>query len=239
MNHAEAKVECGIQVDADSMLQQSIVISAMHHQRADEQLPEIRGFVRSPFNPLVYHSVQQAVLAAGMQHGSWPDSSRIGIVLGSMFIDAVTEEESWRDLLQGKKLSPIMFPQSVPSAIIGLLARDLSIHGPMSCISASQDSWSIMLDMAQAWIADDYADIVVLTVCEVPSLRSEAWEEEQGISHDWSGGVWTLIVEKPDQAVQRGLLDRAVTFQQFRDRYVDTSSPCCGMLGSILGRNTR
>ncbi|GIQ68871.1 hypothetical protein DUZ99_19320 [Xylanibacillus composti] len=211
------------------------VIPVVHQQRAGDPLPEIRGFVRSPFNPLVYHSVQQAVRAAGREEGGWPDPARVGIALGSMFVDAVTEEESWHDILQGKKLSPIMFPQSVPSAIIGLLTRELAIHGPMTCLGSSRNNWSIMLDMATDWITSDYADIVVLTACDVPSLRSRAWEEAQGTADGWIGGAMTVILERTEHALGRGRLQGALSLQQFRQRYVGHKSALPahrGLLGS-------
>ncbi|MFD2670780.1 beta-ketoacyl synthase chain length factor [Marinicrinis sediminis] len=133
-----------------------------------------------------------------------------------MFVDAQTEEETWKDLLMGKKLSPIMFPQSVPSAIIGYLARELSIHGPMTCMGASQEGAGILLMQASDWLEDGLADCVIMTVCDVPSLRARAWLREQGQSEEMAGGVMTIVLENRQHAEARGAQMKA-TFQQWME----------------------
>lgn len=125
-------------------------------------------------------------------------------MLGSMFVDAVTEEETWKDVLQGKKLSPIMFPQSVPSAVIGYVSKELNIHGPMSCMGADKWGAYTVLEQAADWLRDDAADIVLVTFCDVPSLRSKAWLEQNIPGHPFVGGVVSVTLEKTVCAVKRG-----------------------------------
>ncbi|MFD2670781.1 hypothetical protein [Marinicrinis sediminis] len=52
-------------------------ITGFHQQLADEAVPAIRGFVRSSFNPLIYHSVRQAAEDAHLeQAGIQPGAPR-------------------------------------------------------------------------------------------------------------------------------------------------------------------
>jgi|GEM_PF-3555467 len=182
-----------------------IVVSGLHQQGAGEPVPNVRGFVRSPFNPLIYHSVKQAAEQAALTREALPPDRR-GIMLASMFTDAVTQQETWTDMINGKKISPIMFPQSVPSAIIGFLAKELNIHGPMTCLSASRSGTELALRQAADWLADGDADAVAVTLCDVPSWRAQAWVEQFGgrDGAGFGGGVVTAVLELAALAAARG-----------------------------------
>ncbi len=181
--------------------QEQYGITGLHMQAVEEPVPAVRGFVRSPFNPLIYHSVKQAAAGTAIASELAPD--RKGILLGSLFVDAVTEEETWKDLLQGKKLSPIMFPQSVPSAVIGYLAKELDIHGPMSCMGASRDGLAILLQQAIDWLEDDEADAVQVVCCDVPSIRAELWAR-QFANRSFGGGAVSFVIERRSWATKQG-----------------------------------
>lgn len=154
----------------------------------------VRGFVRSPFSPLIYHCVMKAAEGTAIAGSLSPE--RKGILLGSQFVDTVTQEETWKDLIQGKKLSPIMFPQSVPSSVIGFAAKQLRIHGPMSCMGAFRDGLSLLVQQAIDWMEDDEADAVLVVCCEVPSISAELWTKTY-VGHDRSvgGGAVGFVIE--------------------------------------------
>lgn len=188
---------------AEDEWNRNYTVTGFHKQSASVAVPAVRGFVRSPFNPLIYHSVKQAAEEAGIVGGL--PSERKGIVLGSLFADAVTEEETWKDLIQGKKLSPIMFPQSVPSSVIGFLAKELGIHGPMSCMGAYRSGLQLLLQQAIDWIEDDEADAVIVTCCDTPSIRAKLWAQHfLGNSRLFGGGVVSFVVETRTFSAGRG-----------------------------------
>lgn len=169
-------------------------ITGFHKMRSDEPVPAVRGFVRSPFNPLIYHSVKQAYKSACMTDEL--PAERKGILLGSMFVDAITQEEIWRDLIHGRKVSPIMFPQSVPSSIIGYLAKELEIHGPMSCMGASRNGLQLLIRQAMDWMEDDEADAVIVCCCDIPSIRADLWTKAYlGEERSFGGGVISFVIE--------------------------------------------
>lgn len=188
--------------DVTELWNSRYVITGLHRQRADESVPAVRGFVRSPFNPLIYHSVRQAYDSAGFSNTLLPE--RKGILLGSMFVDAITQEEIWKDLIHGRKVSPIMFPQSVPSAIIGYLAKEIGIHGPMSCMGTSSLGLQLLLQQAIDWIEDDLSDAVIICCCDIPSIRAELWTKAYvGADRTFGGGVISFVVESMQRASDR------------------------------------
>lgn len=184
-------------------------ITGLHQQSANDDFPMLRGFVRSPFSPLVYHSTMQAAEQAGLTNSSiCPD--RKGIILSSMFIDGVSEEEQWKDLLEGRKVSPMMFPQTVPSSIIGFINKDLSIHGPMTCISPSPyaDGLRMALQQAADWMEDGDADLVMVVFCDVPLLRAKQWALDEAVRRkhalEFCGGAVSFVLETAEHAHARG-----------------------------------
>uniref|UniRef100_A0A4Y8Q6T2 Beta-ketoacyl synthase-like N-terminal domain-containing protein n=2 Tax=Paenibacillus athensensis TaxID=1967502 RepID=A0A4Y8Q6T2_9BACL len=142
---------------------------------------------------------------AALTRESLPTDRR-GIMLASMFTDAVTQQETWTDMINGKKISPIMFPQSVPSAIIGFLAKELNIHGPMTCLGGSRNGVKLALQQAADWLIDGDADAVAVTFCDVPSWRAQAWVEQFGGREgaSFGGGVVTAVLEPAALAAGRG-----------------------------------
>lgn len=188
---------------AEDVWNRDYTVTGFYKQSASADVPAVRGFVRSTFNPLIYYSAKQAAEASGI--ASELPAERKGILLGSLFVDALTEEETWRDLIQGKKLSPIMFPQSVPSSVIGYLAKELNIHGPMSCMGARRNGLRLLLQQAIDWIEDDEADAVIVVCCDTPSIRAKLWTQHfLGNNRAFGGGAVSFVVEARTVATGRG-----------------------------------
>lgn len=216
-------------------LDRQLALTAVKRMEAGTTVPPVRGFVRSEFNPLIYHAGRAAYEQAELATSGIPPERR-GVLLGSLFGDAVTEQESWRDLLAGRKISPIMFPQSVPSAIVGYLARDLDIRGPMSCIgTASMGAYSMLLQAAD-WLFEDDADAVLLLFCDVPSHRAVHWAKLHAEEGGFVGGAVAAIAERKSGARERGAAD-AMTVRQFHDRMAGSSVNRYGMAGIPEGGN--
>ncbi|PWW06542.1 hypothetical protein DFQ01_103446 [Paenibacillus cellulosilyticus] len=186
---------------------------------AGTEVPAIRGFVRSPFNPLIHYSVMNAVRESGVLECSIPPTQR-GIVLGSQFVDAVTEEATSTELLLKQRVSPILFPQSVPSAIIGYVAKELELHGPMSCIGATKlGTFSVLLQAAD-WLEELSASFVAIVMCDVPSRKAEQWIKDRldskGSDIAFGGGSVCVVMEKKETAALRNQPIQSV--QSFYDR---------------------
>ena len=187
-------------------LDQRFGVTGLHIQQNDDTMKPLRGFVRSAYAPLIYHSAVQAATAAKID-GIAPAAR--GLIAGSLFTDTLTEQESLKDILNGRRLSPIMFPQSVPGAIVGVVAKKLTIHGPLSCVSVASQGLTIMLQQAADWIDEGDAEVVLLTFCDIPSLRTTRWMTEYA-PIDWPSETAfepcavTLVMEGRAQAVQRG-----------------------------------
>lgn len=182
------------------------VVTGLEALKEGTPLPPLRGFVRSEFNPLIYHSVMNAATSSRLAESGIPPERR-AIVLGSMFCDAVTQQESWRDLHAGRKISPIMFPQSVPSAIIGCTARELQIYGPMSCMGTTGPRAASMLQQAADWLSEGEADAVIAVFCDVPSLRAADWAAAsllEGAAPGFGFGAIAAVIEPEAAAGLRG-----------------------------------
>ncbi|MDK8182157.1 hypothetical protein [Paenibacillus sp. UMB4589-SE434] len=197
-------------------------ITGLHQQTGVLDTGALRGFIRSPFSPLIYTSATQVSTQSGFA-GPEISGTRKGIILGSMFIDAMTEEEQWQDLLAGKKVSPIMFPQIVPSSILGFVNKELSVYGPMTCISPSPqaDGAGIILRQAADWLEDGLADIVLILLCDVPSLRAKQWAREaahpDNPTRELAGGIVSWVMESEEHAAGRGAAN-VCTVQELYDQ---------------------
>jgi len=139
-----------------------LVSSAEVH--AGQQPPPLVGFMVSDFAPLVYAAVRECVGDARSGHLLEGADGRVGIVLGSQRFDTVTLELSVEHVNSGR-VSPILFYQVVPTAILGQIARDYRLTGPVSCVAVTGDARAEVLEVARVLLADEGAEWVLgLTV---------------------------------------------------------------------------
>ena len=131
-----------------------IVASAEVH--AGPHIPTMAGFMASDFAPLVYAAVRECVgdprtgrLLAGI-------GDRVAVVLGSQRFDTVTLELSVEHVRRGR-VSPILFYQVVPTAVLGQIARDYRLTGPVSCVAVTGDARAEVLEVARLLLADEGA----------------------------------------------------------------------------------
>jgi hypothetical protein len=127
-------------------------------------VPPLAGFMASDFAPLVYAVVRECVGDPRSGHLLEGVGDRVGIVLGSRRFDTVTLELSVEQVDRGQ-VSPILFYQAVPTAVLGRIARDYRVTGPVSCVAVTGDARAEVLELARVLLADDGARWVLgLTV---------------------------------------------------------------------------
>ncbi|MGE6226593.1 hypothetical protein [Paenibacillus chitinolyticus] len=195
-----------------------VVVTGYHEQSENDPIPPLRGFVRSSYNPLIYHA---AMKAAEQAKSVDIEPARKALLLGSLFTDMMTLQETSKDLLQGRKVSPIMFPPSVPSSVMGYIAKELAVHGPLSCISVTAAGARALIRQAVDYIEDGEADLVLLTLCDTRSVRSSHWISDhagEGGDPNASGGVISLAVESAEQAKNRDL-QSVIALEPWLEKY--------------------
>jgi hypothetical protein len=88
-------------------------------------------------------------------------------VLATVFGDTVTADLGSRLLASGQVANPLLFFQSVPTTILGVVARDYNITGPTTCFASRGDLCAEALDLADAILDDDGMDQVLLLGAEM------------------------------------------------------------------------
>ncbi len=141
-----------------------LVASARIH--ADPQVPPLAGFFASDFAPLVYAAVRECVGDPRSGHLLEGAGDRVGIVLGSRRFDTVSLELSVEQVNRGR-LSPILFYQVLPTAVLGHLARDYRLTGPVSCVAVTGDARAEVLELARLLLADASAEWVLGVTVEM------------------------------------------------------------------------
>lgn len=128
------------------------------------QLPRVVGFMASDFAPLVYAAVRECLGDARSDHRLAGVGDRAAIILGSQRFDTATLELSVEHVNRGR-VNPILFYQAVPTAVLGQIARDYRLTGPVSCVAVAGDARAEVLDLARVVLADGHAEWVLgLTV---------------------------------------------------------------------------
>jgi len=131
---------------------------------AGPQAPPLAGFFGSDFAPLVYAAVRECVGDRRSGHLLEGIGDRVGIVLGSRRFDTASLELSVEHVNQGR-VSPILFYQVLPTAVLGHIARDYRLSGPVSCVAVTGDARAEVLELARLLLADASAEWVLgLTV---------------------------------------------------------------------------
>jgi 3-oxoacyl-(acyl-carrier-protein) synthase len=141
-----------------------LVASAQVH--AGPELPQLPGFMASNFAPLVYAAVRGCLGDARSDHQLKGLGDRVGMVLGSQRFDTVTLEMSVEHVNRGR-VSPILFYQVVPTAVLGQIARDYRLTGPVSCVAVTGDARAEVLELGRLLLADRDADWVIGVTVEL------------------------------------------------------------------------
>jgi 3-oxoacyl-(acyl-carrier-protein) synthase len=135
-----------------------LVTSAEVH--AGPELPQLPGFMASDFAPLVYAAVRGCLGDARSEHQLKGVGNRVAMILGSQRFDTVTLELSVEHVNRGR-VNPILFYQVVPTAVLGQIARDYRLTGPVSCVAVAGDARVEVLELARLLLADRDAEWVL------------------------------------------------------------------------------
>lgn len=134
----------------------------------DDEAPKLPGFTASPFGPIIAHVADRCLSA---HHGAHPAPTergeRTAVVLVTRLGDMATEAAVTGSVDSGKPASPLLFYQSVPSAVLGVVAARWGLGGPVICISPAGDALADGMDLAQLLVEDGSADDVLLVLVEL------------------------------------------------------------------------
>uniref|UniRef100_A0AAU3GM33 Uncharacterized protein n=1 Tax=Streptomyces sp. NBC_01401 TaxID=2903854 RepID=A0AAU3GM33_9ACTN len=141
-----------------------VVAGAWVH--AGPQVPPLAGFFASDFAPLVYAAVRDCVGDPRSGHLLEGVGDRTGIVLGSRSFDTTSLELSVAQVNRGR-VSPILFYQVLPTAVLGHIARDYRLTGPVSCVAVTGDAREEVLELSRLLLADGSAQWVLGVTVEL------------------------------------------------------------------------
>lgn len=137
----------------------AIMITASSRLVGSDRPPRLARFIEGDFAPLVYAAVSQCI-GAPQSHLLEGHGDRAGIVLSSVGFDTETLELSVRQVHKGR-ISPVLFYQVLPTAVLGQIAIDYHITGPVSCLATTGDARDEALDVARLMLAEGDADWVI------------------------------------------------------------------------------
>ena len=150
------------------------------------QLP---GFIASSFSPLVADVADRCLRG---YHGEPPLPPSVGdrtaLVLASVRGDLAIAAQIARTVAGGQRMSPLLFFQSVATAVLGHIAASWGVAGPVVCVSPVGDPQTDALALAAALIEDGDADAVLVLVAE-PAWTAQ--EEDRANA--------TLVVRRVDR----------------------------------------
>lgn len=144
--------------------QRDLEIVAGARVHAGDGAPALAGFFGSDFAPLVNAAVRECLGDPKSAH--LLEGARTGIVLGSHRFDTASLELSVEQVEAGR-VSPILFYQVLPTAILGHVARDYRVSGPVSCVAVTGDARAEVLETARLLLVDDSADQVLCVTVEL------------------------------------------------------------------------
>jgi hypothetical protein len=134
----------------------------------DTEPPPLTGFVASPFGPLVAAAADRCL---GARFGEPPapaeQAERTAMVLVSRLGDMATEAEVTGSVDNGTRASPLLFFQSVPSAVLGVVSAQWGLGGPVICTSPQGDALADGMDLTRLLLADGSADLVLVVTVEL------------------------------------------------------------------------
>jgi len=124
---------------------------------ADTEVPALAGFIESSFSPLLAEVGARALRRRAQPQGS---GNVTAIVMVTALGDVTSAVRVAAAVDAGKRVSPLLFFQSVPNAVAGYLAARWQLTGPVVCVSGIRAG----VDVARLLIEDADAD-EALVVC--------------------------------------------------------------------------
>ncbi|GIG59325.1 hypothetical protein Lfu02_36970 [Longispora fulva] len=129
--------------------------------------PALARFVVSSFSPLVAEAARLCLTDHFGQAPVPPDvGERTAIVLVSAAGDVVSGREVADLVDSGGNVSPLLFFQSVPNAVLGHVATRWGLTGPVVCTSPAGDPTADAMDLVDLMFAADDADLALVLLVE-------------------------------------------------------------------------
>ncbi|MFC9330454.1 hypothetical protein [Kitasatospora sp. NPDC057015] len=143
-------------------------VGAPDHRDA---LPPLAGFTASSFNPLVAETAERCLRSHfGPAEARGPVSSRTALLLASGSGDLATALAIDTAAASGQRVPPLLFFQSNPNAVLGLVAARWRLTGPVVAVSpvaaVPGEVPPDALDLAKLLLADGDADQVLVIGAE-------------------------------------------------------------------------
>ncbi|MCX5214931.1 hypothetical protein OG689_37695 [Kitasatospora sp. NBC_00240] len=138
---------------------------------APAALPPLPGFTASSFNPLVAETAERC-LRAHYGPADAPDRapSRTALLLASGSGDRATARAIDAAAASGRRVPPLLFFQSNPNAVLGLVAARWQLTGPVVAVSplgtVPGEVPPDALELAALLLADGDADQVLVIAAE-------------------------------------------------------------------------
>ncbi|MFE0422064.1 beta-ketoacyl synthase chain length factor [Streptomyces sp. NPDC058953] len=130
--------------------------------------PNLPGFTASAFGPLFAHVADLALTAHHGEPPAPPERAEdTALVMVSRLGDMATEDAVTGSVDRGTKASPLLFYQSVPSAVLGVVSARWGLGGPVICISPAGDPLAEGMELAELLIEDGSAGDVLLVLLEL------------------------------------------------------------------------
>jgi hypothetical protein len=132
------------------------------------------GFVYSSFSPLVAATAGRCL---SQWYGAAPvppgEGDRVALILASVRGDVAIARAIAQAVDGGKRVSPLLFFQSVANAVLGHIATQWGIGGPMLCTSPVTDPEADTLALAAGVLADGDADAALVVLAEPACTADE------------------------------------------------------------------
>ncbi|MFF1873294.1 hypothetical protein [Streptomyces sp. CB03911] len=147
-------------------------------------LPPLPGFTASSFNPLVAETAERC-LRAHFGPADAPDRapSRTALLLASEGGDHATARAIDAAAASGRRVPPLLFFQSNPNAVLGLVAARWKLTGPVVAVSplgtVPGEVPPDALELAALLLADGDADQVLVIAAEQATQTEQTEQAEQ------------------------------------------------------------
>ncbi|MFG3016395.1 ketosynthase [Streptomyces cinerochromogenes] len=196
------------------------------------EVRRVPGFVESAFSPLVKAAVDSCLAPVTGGAALGDEGARTGLVLATLFGDTATADLGSRLLASGRVANPLLFYQSVPTTILGVVARDYGITGPTTCVALRGDLRGEALDLVDTLLDDGMDQVLLLGV----GLAAEARPARAGARLADDGGP-RAAAAAADAAVAF-LVRRAGSWPQAAEAAVlpdaDEHVPAFGSLAGLV-----
>jgi 3-oxoacyl-(acyl-carrier-protein) synthase len=132
------------------------------------------GFVASSFSPLVAATAGQCL---ARWYGAAPiareEGERVALILASVRGDVAIARAIAEVVDSGGRMPPLLFFQSVATAVMGHIAAEWGIGGPLLCISPATDPAADAMALAASVLDDGDADSALVVLAEQACTAAE------------------------------------------------------------------